>query len=106
MKDNLTDHQVLKIETFVADKEMFNAVKSVLLQYLYIDGVITKGQTHNPLRNRALVLVEANLPNEELGANLRSLWEGVQAIEKGFMELEKIKTPAPELIETNVNIAE
>lgn len=106
MKDYLTDLQILKVETFVADKEMFEAVKLVLLQQLYTRGVITKGQKHNALHNRALTLVQSNVPDAELGQHVRALWEGVQGIESGFLELEKIKTDKPELIETNVNIAE
>ena len=106
MKDYLTDLQVLKVETFCADKEMFEAVKLVLLKEVYTNGVITKGKKHNALQNRALVLVEGNTSNEELGASLRALWEGVQRVESGFVELEKIKTDAPEEIESPFNIAE
>ena len=106
MKEFLTDLQVLKVETFCADKEMFEAVKLVLLQQLYTRGVITKGQPHNALHNRALTLVQGDVPDEELGSRLRALWEGVQGIESGFVELEKIKTEAPEEIESPFNIAE
>jgi hypothetical protein len=35
MKDYLTDLEVVKIEAFCADKEMFEAVKKVVLQHLY-----------------------------------------------------------------------
>jgi len=90
-KDYLTDIEITKIEAFNADAVMVQAVKKVLLQHVYSQGVITKGQDHNPLKNRALVLVGGDINNEELGAQLRSLWEGVNALETGFSELETIK---------------
>lgn len=92
MKDYLTEAEVLKAEQFVADKAMFDAVKKVLLQYVYTQGVIKKGEKHNSLQNRALVLVGNNTDDAQLGANLRAMWEGVQAIEKGFNDLETIKS--------------
>jgi hypothetical protein len=92
MKDYLTEAEVLKIEQFSADKAMFEAVKKVMLQYVYTQGVIKKGEKHNALQNRALVLVQGGVDDAELGRNLRALWEGVQAVEKGFNDLETIKS--------------
>jgi hypothetical protein len=95
-----------KIEQFCADKEMHDAVKKVLLQYLYTQGVIKKGEPHNPLNNRALVLVQEGTDDATLGSRLRALWEGVQAIEKAFYDLSTIKSTKPEPIESPYNIAE
>ena len=96
MQEFLTDLEIVKIETFCKDKEMFEAVKKVLLQHIYTQGVITKGQDHNPLRNRAFKLVslatENPIPDEQLGAHLRGIWEGVNALETGYEELVKIKS--------------
>ena len=92
MKDYLTDIEIAKIEAFTTDTIMIQAVKKVLLQHIYTQGVITKGQNHNPLKNRALVLVGGDVSNEVLGSQLRSLWEGVNALESGFSELESIKS--------------
>lgn len=96
MQDYLTDLEVVKIETFCKDKEMFEAVKKVLLQHIYSQGVLTKGQEHNPLKNRAFKLVqlatENPIPDEQLGAHLRGIWEGVNALEAGYNELGKIKS--------------
>ena len=91
MKEFLTDHEIVKIEAFNKDEVLVGAVKKVLLQHIYSQGVITKGKDHNPLKNRALVLVGGDVSNEQLGSQLRSLWEGVSAIESGFSELESIK---------------
>jgi hypothetical protein len=105
MKDFLTDIEVVKIEAFCADEVMVEAVKKVLLQHMYSQGVITKGQKHNPLKNRALVLVGGDVSNEELGSQLRSLWEGVNALETGFSELEGIKSNVESpYVEENVAI--
>jgi hypothetical protein len=108
MKDYLTDLQVAKIEAFCNDKEMFDAVKLVILQHLYTQGVIEKGKKHNPLFNRAFSLVQLAtqnpIPNEELGAHLRGIWEGVNALEGGFSELSKITSPKED-VETPYNEA-
>lgn len=96
LKDILTEMEVMKIESFCKDKEMMEAVKKVLLQHLYTQGVITKGQPHNPLFNRAFSLVQLAtqnpIPDEQLGAHLRGIWEGVNALEGGFSDLSKIKS--------------
>ena len=97
MQNILTDIEIAKIEAFNADSVMVQAVKKVLLQHIYSQGVITKGQDHNPLKNRALVLVGSDVSNEVLGSQLRSLWEGVNALETGFSELELIKNKVEEI---------
>lgn len=105
MKEFLTDLEIAKIEAFNKDEVLVQAVKKVLLQHIYTQGVISKGINHNPLKNRALVLVGNDVSNEELGSQLRSLWEGVNALETGFSELETIKTKV-EAIETPYNEAQ
>jgi hypothetical protein len=92
MQEFLTKEEVLAIEVFCKNKVAFDAVKKVLLQHIYSQGVITAGQKHNPLKNRALALVGADVNNEQLGSHLRALWEGVNALEGGYAELEKIKS--------------
>lgn len=106
MKEYLTDLQVAKVEAFCADSDMFDAVKLVLLKELYTNGVISKGQPHNALKNRALVLVQDNADDAELGSRLRALWEGVQAVEGGFAELQKIKSAVAAPVESPYNEAE
>lgn len=104
MKEYLSDLEIVKIEQFYADVEMREAVKKVILQHLYAQGVIKAGEKHNPLHNRALALVGSGAPNDELGAQLRALWEGVNALETGFDELGKI-TSKKEAVETPYNPA-
>lgn len=106
MKEYLTELEIAKVEAFCADTDMLNAVKKVLLQQLYTRGVIEKGQPHNALHNRALTLVQGDVDDAELGSRLRALWEGVQGIESGFVELERIKNKVAEAVESPYNIAE
>lgn len=105
MQEFLTDLEVVEVERFCANEVMFGAVKKVLLQHLYSQGVITKGQPHNPLKNRALVLVDGEISNEILGSQLRALWEGINALEGGYADLEKIKSKKEGSVETPYNEA-
>lgn len=106
MQDYLTDVEVEAIEQFNANETMREAVKKVLLQHIYTQGVITKGQDHDALKNRALVLVGGDYDDAALGGRLRALWEGVNALETGYDELGKIKSVKAESIETPYNEAE
>lgn len=92
MKEYLSDIEVAKIEAFNADPIMVEAVKKVILEKVYTQGVMKAGMAHAPLKNRALVLVDETLSNEQVGSNLRALYEGINAVESGFTELETIKT--------------
>ena len=92
----LNDLEVVEIERFCANEVMFEAVRKVILQHIYSQGVMSKGKKHNPLKNRALVLVDSEVTNEKLGSKLRALWEGVNALEGGYEELTKIKSKKSE----------
>ena len=104
MKEYLSDIEVAKIEAFNADPIMVQAVKKVILEKMYTQGVMKAGVAHNGLKNRALVLVDETLSNEQVGSNLRALYEGMNAVEAGFTELETIKNKV-EGIETPYNEA-
>lgn len=110
MRDYLSDLEVVKIETFCADKDMFEAVKKVLLQHIYDQGVMKPGQPHNPLKNRAFALAqyatENPMTDELMGQHIRGLWEGVNALESGYQELQNIKSKKGEAIESPYNDAE
>lgn len=88
---------------------MYEAVKKVLLQSIYSHGTLKEGTPADPLKNRAFHLVQLAtqnpIPDEQLGAHLRGIWEGVNALEGGFAELETYKTPAPEKEEVEENQA-
>lgn len=110
MKEYLTDLEIVEIERFCGNEVMFGAVKKVLLRHIYSQGVLVKGEkNHNPLKNRAFSLVSLAtnnpIPDEQLGAHLRGIWEGVNALEGGYAELEKIKSDKVGEIESPFNEA-
>lgn len=109
MKEYLTPLQIVKIEQFKNDKEMYDAVKKVLLAGLYTHGVVTKGKEHNPLINGAFALValagENPIPDAELGAHLRGTWFGINALENAYKQLDKIKSEKAEVVESPYNEA-
>jgi hypothetical protein len=109
MKEYLTPLQITKIEQFCKDKEMYEAVKQVLLAGLYTHGVVKKGVPHNPLINGAFSLVSLAgnnpIPDAELGAHLRGQWFAVNALEMAFNSIDKIKSEKVEKIESPYNEA-
>lgn len=108
--DNLTDLEIVKIETFCGDKEMFDAVKKVLLAEIYSHGVVEKGFKHDPLQNGAFSLaalaVNNPIPNEQLGEHIKSMWAGINYVENGYNKLPTIKSKKVVKKEKQVNIAE
>lgn len=96
MQQNLTDLEVVKIETFMADTEMVEAVKKVLLAGIFSHGVVAKGGVVDPLVNGAFSLVSLAptnpIPDEVIGQQLRAQWAGVNALHNAFESLSSIKT--------------
>lgn len=108
MKEFLTELEVQKIELFCSDDVMFEAVRKVLLQGIYSQGVVQKGFTHDPLKNAAFNLasqaITNPIPDAELGANLRGMWAGVNYLHNAFRDLESIKEKK-EIVESPYNNA-
>jgi len=101
----LTEIEKVKIETFCKDEDMLEAVKKVLLQCIYSQGVITKGEKHNPFKNRAFALIASNPDSKELGDNVKAWFEGVNALEEGFKDLSKVKSKKNEPVLSTINEA-
>lgn len=95
LKDVLTDMEKEKIVLFCKDKEMLQAVQKVLLQGLYEHGVVGKDYTIDPLQNGAFNLaslaVTNPIPDEQIGANVRAMFAGLNALKNAFDSLESIK---------------
>lgn len=108
MKENLTDLEVAKIETFCKDQEMYDAVRKVILACIYSHGVVEKGLKHNPLQNGAFSLASLSvnnpIPDEQLGQHIRGMWAGVNALESGFKQLRSI-TSKVDAVESPYNEA-
>lgn len=102
MKEYLTDLEIAKIEQFCSDEEMFDAVRKVMLAVVYYSGALKKGEKLEP-RNQAFDLISSaykrggEISNEELGAELRSLFSGVDIVEQGFGQLKTIKKEIKEV---------
>lgn len=95
-KYNLTDLEIAKIEAFCADKEMYAAVRKILLQGIYTHGTIQDGFTPDPLQNAAFNLAALSItnpiPDEQLGQHIRGMWAGVNAMKNAFDSLDSIKS--------------
>jgi hypothetical protein len=77
---------------------MKEAVKKVILQEVYYKGVMQKGEPANPLKNYTLAMVskKGQFTDEQVGADLRATWEGINMVESGFQVIEKFKEePVP-----------
>ena len=105
MNDLLTEEQKVKIEGFCKDEKLMEGVKKVILQHIYTQGVITKGEKHNPFKNRAFAFIAVNPDDAQLGSNLKAWFEGVNALETGFHELTKVTSKKNEPIKSEYNEA-
>jgi hypothetical protein len=107
---NLSDLQIAKIEAFCADKEMYDAVKRVILAGIYEHGTIQAGYEPNPLENAAFNLaslaISNPIPDEALGQNIRSMWAGVNSMKNAFDKLDTIKSKQDDSVESPYNVAE
>ena len=90
----LSDSEKLAVKLFVENDLQREAVKKVLLFDIYYNGILSRGDTPDPLRNLALGLVSnfgAQLTDEQLGKDLRAGWAGINTLETAFSELSKFK---------------
>lgn len=99
----LTDLEKEKIKTFNQDTVLKNAVRKVILEPLYKQGVLGADKEHEPNINFALtdafnmLLQKREMWDmEKLGFVTLANARAIQLIEQGLGELEKIKTePKP-----------
>lgn len=96
MKEYLTELEIAKIEAFVADETMYNAVYKVLLQALYTHGTVQKDEkVSNPQHNFALSIaalaMQNPIPDAEIGAQVRAVFAGVNVLKNALDDLGKIK---------------
>ena len=98
----LTKAEQEKIGQFVQDETMREAVKKVLLFSVYSSGVVKKGKKHDPMHNFALVAASIKGLNDgQLGRLVRSAYEGINALELGFSDLERYRPEEKEEIKEN-----
>lgn len=109
MEKFLSELEITKIEAFCKDAVMFTAVKKVLLQSIYTQGVIKPGEEPMEMtKNLAFLLAGQSLtnpiPDEILGQHLRATWAGINALMNGFNELEALRKEE-EVVESPYNEA-
>ncbi len=94
MQKYLTDLEIAKIEAFCKDKEMYNAVRKVLLKGIYTEGTVQLGHIPDPQTNGAFALaglaIQNPIPDEQLGQHIRSMWAGVNYLKNAFDSLESV----------------
>lgn len=110
MKDHLTPLEITKIEQFCKDKDMYTAVRKVLLQGIYEHGTVKKDHIPDPLVNGAFslaALAQTNpITDDLLGQHIRGMWAGINAMKNAFDTLDSIKSKKKEDTESPYNIAE
>lgn len=104
IKKYLNDTEHKEIMKFVENPVLFEAVKKVLMEVVYTQGTLKKGEPIEANLNYAFALASrkkmsgfTHLTNEQIGADLVAVWEGTNLVGLGFDELEKFK----EIKETN-----
>jgi hypothetical protein len=91
----LDDVERQKLEQFVQDEIMMQAVKKVLLFSVYGAGRLLKGKPINNRENFALVYAcQKGAKLEDIGADVKACWEGINALENAYNDLEQYK-PIP-----------
>ena len=93
--DILDDNERQALIAFNASDTMKQAVKKVLLAGIYDNGTLKAGKPADPLRNTAFYLVSnmPEIPNEQLGEELRAVWQGINALESAFKKISEFKLP-------------
>ena len=91
----LNDLEIESVKRFMGDKLAKEAVRKILLAGVYANGVLKEGEPASPTRNAAFGLLMGNggamrpVQNEQLGAELRAMIEGMMIVEEGFQKLER-----------------
>jgi len=97
----LSDLEQQKIEQFLQDEVMREAVKKVLLSGIYDQGTLKKGKSvsFDPYENFALVLAcQKGASYEQVGQDIKACWEGINLLVNAYKDLEQYRPiPAPKI---------
>ncbi len=93
----LNETEKILVQQFYENEMMREAVKKVLLQAVYSDGVLKPGEPADPLQNRLIAWLSNNLeqPDSIIGANIRATYWGLNALTVGFNKLAEYKKVEP-----------
>jgi hypothetical protein len=93
----LNEEEKTRLQKFLDDPVMKEAVKKILLAGIYTNGTLQPGVESDFAKNWAFGLLinergeELSQTNDQLGQRLRAAIEGVKFLETGFIQLEKFK---------------
>lgn len=92
--DNFLDvNEQELIRQFADNENMIKAVEKVLLAGIYNSGVLRKGKSVDPLENFALsIACVKGVSNEEIGADVKACWEGINALELALKDIRMYKS--------------
>lgn len=107
----LNDIETAKIQAFVADKLLIDAVRKVLLASIYNNGTLREGIAPDPLKNAALGLASVAITgqhpitDEQLGQDIRGMMHGIQLLELGLTQLAKFTKDPEDKVSSSANEA-
>ena len=105
----LSEAEKMKVEQFVNDLVMREAVRKVLLSGVYFDGIMEQDKPADPLKNfviAAFTNQHSQLQTkEQWGNKMETIINAISLIETGFKELEKAKRVEPETKDKVINPA-
>ena len=93
----LNDMEKAELSKLNDNSVLMNAVKKVLLNYIYNEGVLVPGaDPGDPIKNfvlqkAAMALQVKETSNESLGEQLRADTQALRLVELGFQEIAKFK---------------
>jgi hypothetical protein len=94
-KDILTPEEQELVANFNEDTKLKEAIRKVILQGIYDNGVIKPGEDHDPRINWALSLGWSKETEEksveEIGKTFIAISEGIRFLEVAFDKLDKYK---------------
>jgi len=98
----LTELEQQKVSQFIMDEDMKRAVKKVLLYHLYYSGTVKKGIDIDPMENCALIYANnPKISDKEMADYSRAVYQGLNALELGFSDLERYKLEEMPKLERN-----
>ncbi len=94
----LSDIEQEKVENFMADPILKEAIRKVLLAGVYVNGVLKQGEPADARKNWALSFGGMNpqISNAELGENLRAYTWAINMVEAAWAKLEDYKVEKPQ----------
>jgi hypothetical protein len=87
INEYLTESEKARLKQFTKDEIMVKAVQKVLLSCVYFEGTLKKDGI--PSKNFILDIVSQKDNNEELGAEVRAVYQAIILLTKGFAELKQ-----------------